>query len=143
VHKAWKVSFVREETNRLGPKVLNYNALTHPEILATKQGHHRLFVLNYWKTQKNRRFEPIQRFGSKFDRENCCPQGAAENLWKLNATAKENLKAQVKRIQILTPSNNTSQTHIPSNPFSHKKQTTKRSHEGKYRGKRRGFSRRN
>jgi hypothetical protein len=44
--------------------------------------------------------------------------------------------------QILTPSNNTSQTHIPSNPFSHQKQTIKRSHEGKYRGKRRGFSRR-
>jgi hypothetical protein len=45
--------------------------------------------------------------------------------------------------QTLTPSNNTSQMHISSNPFSHQKQTIKRPHEGKYRGKRRGFSRKN
>jgi hypothetical protein len=77
VHKAWKASIAREETNKLGPKALNYSALTHPE---TKQGHHKLFVLNSWKTQVNRRFEPIQ---------NCSPQDAIENLRKLKATDKE------------------------------------------------------
>jgi hypothetical protein len=46
VHKAWNASFVREETNRKavvhrgwGHRPLNYNALTHPEILATKPGY--------------------------------------------------------------------------------------------------------
>jgi len=42
--------------------------------------------------------------------------------------------------QMLTPPNNTTQAHISSNPFSHQKQTTKGYHEGKYRGRRRGFS---
>ncbi len=46
VCKAWTASFARKETNikaivkrGWGRKTLNYNTLTHTEILATKPGH--------------------------------------------------------------------------------------------------------
>jgi hypothetical protein len=45
------------------------------------------------------------------------------------------------QFQLLTPHNNMSQTQIPPNPFLHQQpQSPKRPHEGRYRGRRRGFS---
>ncbi len=56
--KAWKASFSREETNKWAilnrgwePKALNYNALTHPEILAFKPGYNKESAVNTLKTE--------------------------------------------------------------------------------------------
>jgi hypothetical protein len=58
VRKARKASFSREEMNKRailnrgwGPKALNYNALTHPEILASKPGYYKESALNTLKTE--------------------------------------------------------------------------------------------
>jgi len=115
VRKAWNASFAREETNRKavvhrgwGPRPLNYNALTHPEILATKPGYSNGSVLNSLNTD----VKPEElNFGSGLaatliekivlhkNKEGACSgENALENLRKRKATAEENLKAQDKRI---------------------------------------------
>jgi len=115
VRKAWNASFAREETNRKavvhrgwGPRPLNYNALTHPEILATKPGYSNGSVLNSLNTD----VKPEElNFGSGLaatlvekivlhkNKEGACSgENALEKLRKRKATAEENLKAQDKRI---------------------------------------------
>jgi hypothetical protein len=113
VQKAWKASFIRDETNRKAivnrgwePKALNYNALIHPEILATKPGHSKLSVcmktevepvdLNLTSVLAATLVEKIVLHKNKEGA--CSRESAAEKLRKPKATAKENLKAQDKRI---------------------------------------------
>jgi hypothetical protein len=87
---------------------LNYNALTHPEILAMKPGHSNLSALNYMKTEVEPEelnlstglaatlVEKIVLHKNKVGA--CSRENAAENLRKHKATAKDNLNAQDKRI---------------------------------------------
>jgi hypothetical protein len=58
VQKAWKASFANVDANckatscrGWGPKALNYNALNHPEIIASKSGNTPQSALNLIESQ--------------------------------------------------------------------------------------------
>ncbi len=109
------MSFAREDSNHKatgsrgwGQKALIYNALNHPEILASKPGYSNQSALNTMDSQ----VEPdelnlsnglaamlVDRIVIHKNKEGTCSgSNAAEQLRKHKATAEENLRALEKRI---------------------------------------------
>jgi len=115
VRKAWKSSFERVDTNRQaisrrgwGPKALNFAALCHPEVLATKPGFAKKTDMNTLDTNVKPEELNLSKglSGTLVDKiclyktkesENS-GTNAVERMRKRKATAEQHLKSHDKRI---------------------------------------------